>query len=159
MDAQTPELQAVVERRCRKLAERLETVEGQCGALARQNRLLKIAGAMALVLVAGIFVLDAATPMPEHLDVKRLYVVGEYKPRGRWGVYQEKVSLRLFPNSGWVSGGISAYASPDGSTGLDLLDMQDRRRAGLSLNEEGSPTLAFYDADGNVIWQAPPPAE
>lgn len=51
METQTPDLQTVVERQCRELAERLEKVEGHCSALARQNRRLKGACVLSVGLV------------------------------------------------------------------------------------------------------------
>ena len=52
MDTQTPDLQAVVQRQCRELAERLEKVEGENRRLKRRG-LVMLAAASALAL-AGV---------------------------------------------------------------------------------------------------------
>ena len=67
MNAQTPDLQAVVERQCPEFAERLAKLE-------KQNRRLKIAGAVTLVIVGAIMLASALgcgqrRPEPRALDL------------------------------------------------------------------------------------------
>jgi tetratricopeptide (TPR) repeat protein len=78
MDTQTPDLQAVVERQCRELVERLEKVE-------RQNRRLKVAGGVgvALVIVGAIMLACALGCAKRRSDPRALILLTEAEEQMR----------------------------------------------------------------------------
>lgn len=67
MDTQTQRLQAV--------EKRLHNLEGHCSALAKQNRRLKIAGAVALALIGAFALIAAAAPKPKTVEAERFVLL------------------------------------------------------------------------------------
>jgi hypothetical protein len=161
MDAQTPDMQAVVER------------------LEKQNRRLTVWGGAAFVLVViGLTILlislvqfrgEYSVGVASYYQAPVFVVTGE---EGFALTVLDKDGLSVRPISAWDEGS-RVWVNPDGlwirdtrglpramlsgSRGLALHDEDGHGRAALFLNEDGSPTLALYDKTGNIIWQAPPP--
>ncbi len=176
MDTQTPDMQAVVERQCRELVERLEKVEGQSRALAKQNRRLKVAGAVALALIGAVVLVGAATPKStdystsdfkfQSVQVRELIVVDpKGKPRAELTVDKEGSALMLRDAKGMrralldvemgrsvlslydEQGTFRAGLAGDDEPGLDLSDEKGRLRVALRADEAGS-SVTLSDAKG-----------
>ena len=177
MNTQTPDLQAVVERQCRELAERLDKVEDQCGALAKQNRRLKIAGVMLLVIIGGVTLLCLAKGHPAVIRAEKLEV---RDAAGRTRVLLTEDVLRFFAANGDRQFSLTCSDNPDIGAWLSVYNRYGYlylRPCGVNLHEADSTerlilgndvwgpefskrplwSLSLHDKDGNVIWQAPPP--
>ena len=147
------------------------TTEQRLERLERENRWMRRGGAVCVVLlgfavVAAVFqIVKKATDLPD-LEVRSLHVMdGHGKIRVRLGTGSDgRPVLALFDKDGNPRVGLATVA--DGSPSLRLFDRNKRTRAALGVSETvnkvtGATTttaenaLTFFDAKGNVIWQAP----
>jgi len=150
MHTQTPDLEAVVER--------LERVE-------KQNRRLKLAGIVALVLVGAVGLLAAAAPHARTIEAERFVLVdrhgieravlapGQYFP----GQEEEDVSflgLSLFDEQGKMRVALVATENSPAneSYGLFFLGADAGPQAGLGVDADIAQLL-FRDGKGNApVW-------
>ena len=153
MSSPTPDWTAVVAR--------LEKLE-------RQNRRMKQAGAVALILAAAVLLMGQA-PATRTVEANEFVLKDSSGTvRGRFSTYEQNTHLWLYDANGksrmWLHVG-----------GLVLWDNDGKTRAALSMNEEetildlvgtnGSgahlgidvdgPGLILSDKDNKVLWKAP----
>ena len=143
------------------VVERLEKLENQ-------NRRLKQAGAVALIIAAAILLMGQASPNRTVEANEFILKDSSGTVRGRFSTYEQNTHLRLYDANEkprlWLHVG-----------GLVLWDNDGKARAALSMNEEetildlvgtnGSgahlgvdvdgPGLILSDKDKKVLWKAP----
>ena len=132
--------------------ERLAKLEGRCSGLARQNRRLKIAGAVAAALVV-VFIGAVALfyPPKQVIEAREFRLVDEsghirallnthehVTQLSMWGAQRERSQVSLGAGSG----------------GFLMLDAKSPKRSAVLVPER----LTLTDENGNSIWQAPPPS-
>jgi hypothetical protein len=119
MDTQTPDLEAVVER---------------LGRVEKQNRRLKVAGIVALVVVGAVGLLAAAAPKPRTIEAERFVLVDRHGERAV-----------LAPGQHLLGQGEPSFI------GLTLFDEDGKIRVALGACENSpeneSAVLIFFDAD------------
>ena len=145
-----------------------QALTGRVDKLEKQNRRLKQAGAVALIIAAAVVLMGQASP-PRTVEANEFVLKDSSGTvRGRFSTYGQNTMLRLFDANGksrlWLHVG-----------GLVLWDNEGKTRAALSMNEEetildlvgtnGSgahlgmdvdgPGLILSDKDNKVLWRAP----
>lgn len=145
MDTETPDLHTVVRQ--------LANVEGQCRALAKQNRRLKIAGSVALLLIGAVVLVGATMPKPKVIEAEQFLVRGQDgKARAGLGMFPSRSGdsapepgLRIYDNSSIsrIDLGLSG-ATPS----LCLRDGQANTSAELALDADGNLSLTFTASGG-----------
>ncbi len=142
--------------------------------LERENRWLKRGGLVALVVLAGAFMMGQAAPekIPLVLKAHSFQVVDQAgKLRARLGVGADGAPrLLLYDKAGKLRGMLGVrpngashlfFSGPDGKLraglvvidGVPRLDLHDETgeiRARLSLRADGSPSLLLFDNGGNI---------
>lgn len=99
--------------------------------LERENRRLKTFCLVTLIVVAAVMLMGQSGPP----------------------IVEAQRFLIRDPATGKARATLSADAG--GNIGLVLLDHHQKPRAELVAGVDGSPTLAFYDGAGRVIWKTP----
>ncbi len=155
------------------LIERLDRLE-------RENRRLKIAGAILLLVVAAGGAMGQVLPkaVPKVVEAERfvlrdtkgkiLATLGAEasgllalvlydqngKARAVLGVVADgRPVLSLLDQNGKDRAGLGLL--PDGVPTLSLLDQNGKDRATLAVKADGTPALGLFDRDGKVIWRVP----
>ncbi|MHC4133581.1 MAG: hypothetical protein ACYS0K_01230 [Planctomycetota bacterium] len=142
------------------------TTEQRLERLARENRWMWRIGAAAVAVVAAVFLIgqgkrkelqdievrtltvkDEAGVVCARLGATELIFLDKHgKDRATFGAGDGVAGLTFTPTF--------QLGASFGSQALNLYD--ENRKLRLSLKTwRGSPSLRFYDAQGNVIWQAP----
>jgi hypothetical protein len=132
MDEHKPELSEIVSR-----MERIE----------KENRRLKRA-ALVVMLVAGVIVLvGAARPTPDIIRAQKFVVVNA---RGKEQVVLEARALKLYDDEGVKRVDLGADSGQQAGAGLFLYDQHGKPMVDLSVpGLPGSATLAIFDGKGN----------
>ena len=132
MTSQTLDLQTVVER--------LEKVEAQ-------NRRLKWAGVLVVVVVCAVVLMGQASPKKRVVEAERFILRDAGGNMRAWlGVDAKNwVGLSLFDKDEKPRVGLTVYA--DGSADLKLRDAEGTLRAGLEASADGKTNLVLYDVE------------
>jgi hypothetical protein len=139
MTSEAPELAAVVGR--------LEKVE-------RQNRRLKFAGVMVLVLAAAGLLMGQATPGRVVQAEKVVLQEASRKVRAELGTFPDgRVALVLYDKDRMTR--IELRVLRDDRAGLLLYDKDAKVRIALRVLPDGRPILSLFDKDEKLHWQAP----
>ena len=119
----------------------METLAKRLGRLERENRCLKLAGALVLVLVAAVVLMGQGT--------------SDFPPPGKPGYVVAAEHFILHDARGGVRAELGTL--PGGTVRLILYDRGygEGRHVVLGVGPETSPVLIFRDKDGQVIWSAP----
>ena len=136
------------------LARRLDKVE-------RENRWLKQAGVVALVVIGAVVLMGQATPS----KVAKVIEAEKFVVRDKSGKVRAELSMSadgspqlILRSSEGKSGAVLAVGT-DGSPSLVLYDRNDKPRIGLSVSADGSPDLVMFSRAGKVtgklIWSRP----
>lgn len=121
----------------------LSSIEERLGKVERQNRRLKIAGGVALVLIWAVTLLSAAAPKPKTVDAERFVVVDNGgKQRAAFGVSENGASLKISNEKGKTV--VLMEVSEDGTPVLAFKDENSTIRALLTLGED-DPILSLHD--------------
>ncbi len=112
----------------------LNTLTQRLDRLERENRRLKLVGAILLVALAAVGAMGQVLPkaVPKVVEAEQ-FIVRDTKGKIR-------ASLDVV----------------SGVPGLDLLDQNEKTRARLAVAAgDGAPNLDLFDRDGQAIWEAP----
>jgi len=160
------------------------TTEQRLERLEREIRWMRRIGAVSVALAAAVFLIGQGKDkeLPD-LVVRSLTVKdkdGIVRAQVKTGGPTDPVGLYLMAKDGKVRAGYGTTADGstllscldkkaggktrvmlgnwlDGSPYLHLFDKNGKPRVLLDFfGADGSPSLQFIDANGNVIWQAPP---
>ncbi len=152
----------------------LNTLTQRLDWLERENRRLKLAGAVLVISLAAVGVMGQVSPKaaPKVIEAERFVLRDTSgKPRATLVVAADGTSgLSLYDQNGKgrlrlyvaTSGPSLALADPndrlraqlnvdaDGSPHLVLFDQGEKPRGGLGLHTDGSPILTLLDQNGKV---------
>ncbi len=119
----------------------MDTLARRLDRLERENRRLKIAGVMALAVIAAIVLMGQAA--------------SKLAPPGKPGKVVGAEQFIVHDARGGVRAELGTL--PDGTDRLVLYDRGNpgETRIILSAGPESSPALSFSDKAGKVIWSAP----
>lgn len=151
-----------------------DNVNERLARIERENRRMKMVGALMLALIAGVFLLAQTTPptVQETVMAKSFTLVDgsgniraalavkddgsaglryydlEGKPRAFFDIGADGSPYLGFFKDGKPRATFSTLA--DGTPGLWVYDKDGEGRAFLCTNEDGSPGLSLFDKDGKV---------
>ena len=63
--------------------------------------------------------------------------------------------VNVFDGQGTQIGRLGTFGDNTLGVNLVLTDRQAQNRVRIAVDEDGTPFMEFYDANGNVIWRAP----
>lgn len=154
----------------------METLERRLEGVERENRRLKRAGALALVLIVAMVlmghVLDEKVVEAERFvlldpngETRAVLVVTNggaglylYDNKGKLrtglvGGMEDETGLSLYGSDGKESARLNVYA--DGRPSMTLLGKEAKPKATLTVLSDDSSHLFISDKDGRVIWSVP----
>ncbi len=135
MTPETPDLQAIVKR-----LDRLE----------RQNRRMKQAGILLLVIVSAVLLIDLAAPKSRIVEAEKFVLRDSAgKPRGGLTVTEEGSALELYDTNQKLR---VALGIPSGMPNLTLNDANETGRVMLAIAPSGSG-LVLADRSGSFMAQ------
>lgn len=155
------------ESKLRVVIERLERLE-------RQNRRLKLVGAVVLLSVAALVTMGQARPASQAMEAQRFVVKDAHgKPRAILGAFGDFWGLNLYDPDGNARAALNVGANStsrlgfydgngksrvivdvtdDGTSTVGFYDRTGKAHAHLRVAPDGSPLLGFFDKDGKPIW-------
>ncbi len=127
----------------------LDTLTQRLDRLERENRRLKVAGAILLLALAAVGAMGQMTPraVPKVVEAER-FVLRDTKGNilAIMGTEASGTSLSLYDQKGKPRAWLGVTA--DGAPVLALFDQNGKDRAGLVLGADGTPALALLDQNG-----------
>lgn len=136
----------------------VSTLEARLARLEHQNKNLKLGGlALGAFALAGLgmsFAAPAPSPICDTVTAERFRLVDTSgRERALLDSYGRNETIFKL-NQGGGKGSVTIVANDDGTSLMTFADSGGRRRSALSVDAEGTPELAFYDAKGEVIRQS-----
>jgi hypothetical protein len=129
----------------------LNTLTQRLDRLERDNRRLKIAGAILLLALAAVGAMGQVLPkaVPKVVEAER-FVLRDTKGKILATLIEAlgTPALVLFDQNGKARAGLTVL--PDGRPGLSLYDQNEKKRAGLTVVGDGTPSLALSDQNEKV---------
>lgn len=125
------------------ITERLERLE-------RQNRRLRLAGVVLLLVGAALATAGVAHPAPPPVLEAQRFLVRDPagRPRAVLGVVGDASALNLYDRAG--TGRASLTVDADGGSRLGFFDREGRSRVALDLAGDGTAMVGFYDRNGRA---------
>ena len=134
----------------------VEALADRVGRLERENRRLKLAGLLALSLVAAVFAMGQARP-PATIEAREFVIVDTGgKSLGRLGIGEDGLPILVMRGKDdTIRALLSVYDDGSAIMSLGALPLGAISRFALGTDENGTPAVVMRDASGNVAWRAP----
>ncbi len=133
-----------------------DTLADRVGRLERENRRLKLAGLLALSLVASVFVMGQSRP-PATIEAREFVIVDKAgKSFGRLGIGDDGLPILVMRGKDdTIRALLSVYDDGSASMSLGAVPLGTLSRFALGTDENGTPAIIMRDANGNIAWRAP----
>ena len=133
----------------------LNTLTQRLDRLERENRRLKLAGAIRLLALAAVGAMGQVLPkaVPKVVEAEGFALLdAQGKLRAVLSTSGAGLALSLMELNRVPRANLALSSS--GEAALSLVDLNAKRRIFLGIDTSGAPRLEFFDKDGKPIWRA-----
>ena len=133
-----------------------DTLADRVGRLERENRRLKLAGLLALSLVASVFVMGQTRPSAT-IEAQEFVIVDKSgKSFGRLGIGDDGLPILILRGKDdTIRALLSVYDDGSASMSLGAVPLGAISRFALGTDEHGTPAIVMRDAYGKIVWRTP----